>query len=39
MDFDSYSNLLSYLTEYFGEFLSKSNPVRQIEQKRFQVVN
>ena len=39
MDSDSYSNRLSDLTEYYSEFLSKPNPVRQIEQKRFQVFN
>ena len=37
MDFDSYSNRLSDLTEYYGEFLKK--PAQQIEQKRFQVIN
>ena len=39
MDFDSYSNRLSDLTEYYPEFIAKPNPVKQIEQKRFQVVN
>ena len=39
MGFDSYSNLLSDLMEYFGEFLRKPNPFWQIEQKRFQVIN
>ena len=37
MDFDSYSNPLSDLTEYYGEFLKK--PAQQIEQRRFQVIN
>ena len=37
MDFDSYSNRLSGLTEYYGEFFKK--PAQQIEQKRFQVIN
>ena len=37
MDFDSYSNRLTDLTEYFSEFVTKSNPVKQIEQKRFQI--
>ena len=37
MDFDSYSNRLSDLTEYYSEFLQK--PVQKIEQKRFQVIN
>ena len=39
MDFDSYSLRLSDLTKYYTEFLSKPNPVNQIEQKRFQTVN
>ena len=39
MDFDSYSNRLSDLTEYCNELLNKPNPVQQIEQKRFQVIN
>ena len=39
MDFDSYSSHLSYLTEYYTEFLTKPNPVNRIEQKRFQIVN
>ena len=39
MDFDSYSNRLSDLTEYYSEFLQKPNPVQKIEQKRFQVIN
>ena len=39
MDFDSYSNSLSNLTEYSNEFLTKPNMVEQIEQKRFQVIN
>ena len=39
MDFDSYSNRLTDLTEYFSEFVTKSNPVKQIEQKRFQIIN
>ena len=33
MDFDSYSNCLSDLTEYCNELLNKPNPVQQIEQK------
>ena len=37
MDFDSYSNRLSDLTEYYSEFLQK--PVQKVEQKRFQVIN
>ena len=39
MDFDSYSNRLSDLTEYFNEFLSTDNKVQKIEQRRFQVTN
>ena len=39
MDFDSYSNRLSDLTEYCSELLNKANPVQQIEQKRFQIIN
>ena len=39
MDFDSYSNRLSDLTEYWDEFLNKPNNVEQIERKRFQVIN
>ena len=39
MDFDSYSSRLSDLTEYYTEFLTKPNPVKRIEQKRFQIVN
>ena len=39
IDFDSCSNRLSNLNEYYSEFLSKPNPARQIEQKRFQVIN
>ena len=39
MDFDSYSNRLSDLTEYYGNFVAKPNPVREIEEKRFQVIN
>ena len=38
MDFDSYSSRLSDLTEY-AEFLIKPNPVNQIEQKRFKIVD
>ena len=34
MDFDSYSSHLSDLTEYYTEFLTKSNPVNRIEQKK-----
>ena len=37
MDFDSYSNRLSDLTEYFNEFLTTDNRVEAIEQRRFQV--
>ena len=37
MDFDSYSNRLSDLTEYFNEFLTTDNRVETIEQRRFQV--
>ena len=37
VDFDSYSNRLSDLTECYGEFLKK--PAQQIEQKRFQVID
>ena len=39
IDFDSYSNRLSDLTEYSNEFLYNLNKVEQIEQKRFQVIN
>ena len=39
MDFDPYSSRLSDLSEYFNEFLKKPNPVKQIEQKRFQIIN
>ena len=39
MDFDSYSNRLSDLTEYSNEFLDNPNNVKQIEQKRFEVKN
>ena len=39
MNFDSYSNRLSDLTEYSNEFLTKPNMVEQIEQKGFQVIN
>ena len=39
MDFDSYSNRLSDLTEYSNEFLYNPNKVEQIEQKRFEVKN
>ena len=39
MDFDSYSSRLSDLTEYYTEFLTKPNPVKRIEQKRFQIVD
>ena len=39
MDFDSYSNRLSDLTEYYGNFVTKPNPVREFEEKRFQVIN
>ena len=37
MDFDSYSDRLSDLIEYYGEFL-RPGP-EKIEQKRFQVIN
>ena len=39
MDFDSYSNRSSDLTECSNKFLNKPNTVEQIEQKRFQVIN
>ena len=39
MDFDSYSNRLSDLTEYYSEFVTKLNPARETEQKRFQIIN
>ena len=39
MNFDSYSNRLSDLTEYFNEFLTTDNKVKKIEQRRFQVTN
>ena len=39
MDFDSYSNGLSDLTEYSNKFLTTPNKVEQMEQKRFQVIN
>ena len=39
MDFDSYSNQLSDLSEYSNEFLTTPNKVEQIQQKRFQVIN
>ena len=39
MDFDSYSNRLSDLTEFSNEFFSKPKKVEKIEQKRFQVIN
>ena len=39
MDFDSYSNRLSDLTEYSNEFSNTPNKVEQIEKKRFQVIN
>ena len=39
MDFDSYSNRFSDLTEYSNEFLYNPNKVEQIEQKRFEVKN
>ena len=39
MNFDSYSACLSDLTEYYSEFLSKVDPVKRIEQKRFQIVD
>ena len=37
MDFDSYSNRLSNLTEYFYEILTTDNKVEKIQQRRFQV--
>ena len=39
MDFDSYSNQLSGLTEYSNKFLYNPNKVEQIQQKRFEVKN
>ena len=39
MDFDSYSNRLSDLTEYFNEFLTIDKKVEKIQQRRFQVTN
>ena len=39
MDFDSYSNCLSDLTEYCNEHLNKVNGIQQIELKTFQVIN
>ena len=39
MDFDSYSNRLSDLTEFSNEFLSKPKKFEKIKQKRFQVIN
>ena len=39
MDFDSCSNRLSDLTEYFNELLTTDNKVKKIEQRRFQVTN
>ena len=39
MDFDSYFDRLTNLTEYYTEFITKPNPVKQVEQKRFQIVN
>ena len=39
MDFDSYSNCLSDLTEYFNEFLTTDNKLEKIQQRRFQVTN
>ena len=39
MDFDSYSNRLSDLTEYFNEFLTTDDKVEKIVEKRFQVIN
>ena len=39
MDFDSYFNRLSDLTEYSNEFLYNPNKVEQIEQKIFEVKN
>ena len=39
MDFDSYSNRFSDLTEYSNEFLYNPNKVEQVEQKRFEVKN
>ena len=39
MDFDPYSARLSDLTEYYSEFLTKPNLVKQIEQKRSQIID
>ena len=39
MDFDSYSNRLSDLTQDFNEILTTDNKVKKIEQRRFQVTN
>ena len=39
MDFDSYLSRLADLTKYYSEFVTKPNPVKQIEQKRFQIIN
>ena len=39
MDFDSYSNRLSDLTEYSNEFLYNPSKVEQIEQRRFEFKN
>ena len=33
MDFNSYSNRLSDLTDYYSEYLRKPNPIEQIKQK------
>ena len=38
-DFDSYSNRLPDLTEYFNEFLTTDNKVEKIQQRRFHVTN
>ena len=39
MDFDSCSNRLFDLTEYFNKFLTTDNKVKKIEQGRFQISN
>ena len=39
MDFESYVNRLSDLTEYFDNLVISPNPVQRIEQKRFQIKN
>ena len=39
MDFDSYSNRFSDLTEYFNEFLTTDNKAVKVQPRRFQVTN